>query len=110
MLHQARLNNSEFATVALCAVEHPSVKPYLISKLVGNVSINDLLRANEAGAQVGTHAWRLIKSAVAEDCREKFLEACAVYDPPLKKTRFSLGFSGFSGREASRRFKLGYRT
>ena len=67
MRGQARLNNIEFATVALCAVEHPSFKRYRVPKLLGNVSINDLLRANEAGAKVGPHAWRLIEGAVTEE-------------------------------------------
>ena len=71
VLGQARLNNSEFATVALCAVEHPKFKPTLIRKMLVNVSINDLLTANEAGAKAGAKAWRLITGAMAEDCGEK---------------------------------------
>ena len=66
VLGQARLNNREFATVALCAVEHPNFKPSHVS----NVSINDLLAASEAGAKVGPNAWELIKGAMAEDSRE----------------------------------------
>jgi len=60
---KARLNNSEFATVALCAVEHPKLsrfKPKFITKMLGEVSIHDLITANQAGAKVGANAWRLI--------------------------------------------------
>lgn len=78
VLGQARLNNSELATVALCAVEHPivsKVKLELIAEFLGEVSINDLLAASQAGAKVGAHAWRLIGGAMAEDCGDKTLEA-----------------------------------
>ena len=78
VLGQARLNNSEFATVALCALEHPKVskvKLELIAEFLGEVSINDLLAASQAGAKVGANAWRLIGGAMAEDCGDKTLEA-----------------------------------
>lgn len=74
MLGQARLSNTQFATVALCAAEHSSFKTSLISTLLDNVSIDDLLTANEAGAKVGSNAWELIRGAVAEDCGGKILE------------------------------------
>lgn len=75
VLAQARLNNSEFATVALCAVEHPKLsrfKPKFITKMLGEVSIHDLITANQAGAKVGANAWRLIGGAMAEACGENF--------------------------------------
>lgn len=78
VLGQARLNNIEFATVALCAVEHPSLSKFkleLTTKILGEVSINDLLTANQAGAKVGANAWRLIGGAMAEDCWVQILEA-----------------------------------
>ena len=77
-LGQARLNSTQFATVALCAVEHPKLlklRRKRITKKLEEVSINDLLTANQAGAKVGANAWRLIRGAMAEDCRGKILEA-----------------------------------
>lgn len=75
VLGQARLNNSEFATVALCATQHPKFRSYKIAQMLRDVSIEDLLKANEAGAKVGPDAWTLIKGALAEDCGENVLES-----------------------------------
>ena len=75
---KARLNNTQFATVALCAVEHPKLfklKPKLITKMLGEVSINDLLTANQAGAKVGAHAWELIRSSLRASGRSSALDS-----------------------------------
>jgi len=62
---KAMLNNSEFATVALCATQHPKFRSYkLAAQMLRDVSIEDLLKANEAGAKVGPDAWRLIKGSL----------------------------------------------
>lgn len=59
---KARLNDIEFAMVALCAVEHPRFHRVIAKRI--NVNIKDLLRASEAGAKVGTKAWRLIEGSL----------------------------------------------
>lgn len=86
VLGQARLNDIEFAMVALCAVEHPRFHRVIAKRI--NVNIKDLLRASEAGAKVGTKAWRLIEGAVAEVCGEN--EGFVMYDPLSKKTHHSV--------------------